>query len=58
MIIAIMPAAVTSIVFADIFDGDTQFAAESVLITHILALLTIPLWLDIVLFHSSFAVLC
>lgn len=49
MIVGIMPVAVTSIVFADIFDSDIKFAAESVLITHIFALVSIPLWLKIFL---------
>ena len=49
IIIAIMPCAVNSVVLAEIFNSDTDFAAKSVLVTHIFSLITIPfcIWLFI-----------
>jgi len=44
-IVAIMPAAIASIILSDAYKADIEFASSSVLTTHILSLLTIPAWL-------------
>jgi predicted permease len=44
-IVAIMPCAVNSIVFSEIFNSDTEKKKKSVLATHIFSLVTIPLWI-------------
>ena len=50
IIIAIMPCAVNSVVLGEIFNSDTDFAAKSVLTTHIISLITIPLFIWIFVF--------
>jgi len=45
--VAIMPAAIASIILSDTYHADTEFASSSVLLTHIVSLLTIPLWLTL-----------
>ncbi len=47
LVIAVMPCALSSIPIAEVYQGDGEFAAASVLVTHILCLLTIPLWLQL-----------
>lgn len=44
-IMAVMPAAVTSLVFSERFGGDSDFIATTLLITHLGAVVTIPLLL-------------
>ena len=44
-VIAVMPAAVTSLVFSERFGGDSDFIASTLLITHLAAIVTIPLLL-------------
>ncbi|MCM8817181.1 MAG: AEC family transporter [Candidatus Omnitrophica bacterium] len=44
-IVAIMPAAIASIILADAYRADIEFASASVLTTHIVSLVTIPAWL-------------
>jgi predicted permease len=44
-VVAVMPAAVTSLVFSERFGGDSDFIASSLLITHLAAVVTIPLLL-------------
>ncbi|MCM8763960.1 MAG: AEC family transporter [Candidatus Omnitrophica bacterium] len=44
-IVAIMPAAIASIILSDAYKADIECASASVLITHIFSLLTIPAWL-------------
>jgi predicted permease len=44
-VVAVMPAAVTSLVFSERFGGDSDFIATSLLITHLAAVVTIPLLL-------------
>ena len=44
-VIATMPAAIASLVFSERFGGDSDFISSSLLLTHLLALLTIPLLL-------------
>ena len=41
-----MPAAVTSLVFSERFGGDSDFIASTLLITHLGAIVTIPLLLS------------
>jgi predicted permease len=50
IIIAIMPCAVNSVVLAEIFNSDTEFAAKTVLITHIFSLFTIPFWIWLLIY--------
>lgn len=44
-VIAVMPAAVTSLVFSERFGGDSDFIASTLLVTHLAAVVTIPLLL-------------
>ncbi len=44
-VIAVMPAAVASLIFSDRFSGDTDFVAATLLVTHLGAIVTIPLLL-------------
>ncbi|MEA2068054.1 MAG: AEC family transporter [Verrucomicrobiota bacterium] len=44
-VVAVMPAAVTSLVFSERFGGDSDFVATTLLITHLGAIVTIPLLL-------------
>lgn len=44
-VIATMPAAVTSLVFSERFGGDSDFIASTLLVTHLAAIVTIPLLL-------------
>ena len=45
-VIAVMPAAVTSLVFSERFGGDSDFIASTLLVTHLAAIVTIPLLLS------------
>ena len=49
ILIATMPAAMTSVTLAEAFNRDAEFSAAAVLMTHILCLVTIPFWLATVL---------
>ncbi|VGO17417.1 hypothetical protein PDESU_06013 [Pontiella desulfatans] len=44
-VIAVMPAAVTSLIFSERFGGDSDFIASTLLVTHLAAIVTIPLLL-------------
>lgn len=44
-VVAVMPAAITSLVFSERFGGDSDFIASTLLVTHIGAVVTIPLLL-------------
>ncbi|MCX7917878.1 MAG: AEC family transporter [bacterium] len=48
IVVAIMPSAIASIVLSEAFDSDSKFAAETVFLTHIFSLITIPLFLYII----------
>lgn len=43
--IAVMPAAVTSLIFSERFGGDSDFIATTLLVTHLAAVVTVPLLL-------------
>jgi len=45
LLVAVMPSAIGSVILSDIYGADSAFAASSILITHLLCLLTIPVWL-------------
>jgi malate permease and related proteins len=45
IVVAVMPAANASVLLSEAYGSDVDFSASSVLITHIFALITIPLWL-------------
>ncbi len=47
IVVAIMPSAIASIVLSEAFESDSKFAAETVLLTHLLSLITIPVFLSI-----------
>jgi hypothetical protein len=49
VLISVMPAAMASVTLAEAFHGDAEFSAAAILATHILCLVTIPLWLGIAL---------
>jgi len=44
-VIGVMPVAVASLVFSERFDGDTDFIATTLLVTHLGAIITVPLLL-------------
>lgn len=44
-VVAVMPVSVASVTFSRMFHGDDHFVAGSVLLTHLLALITVPLLL-------------
>ena len=44
-VVAVMPAAVASLIFSERFGGDSDFVATTLLITHLGAIVTIPLLL-------------
>jgi len=44
-VVAVMPAAVTSLIFSERFSGDSEFVATTLLVTHFGAIVTIPLLL-------------
>lgn len=44
-LIAVMPTAMVSVTFAEVYGGDADYSAAAVLVSHIVCLLTIPLWL-------------
>jgi len=45
LLVATMPSAVASIIFAELYNEDAEFAAACILLTHILCIPTIPLWM-------------
>lgn len=48
MLVAIMPAAVASVFLSKLYDGDPRYAAEGILVSHILAIGSVPIWLLVV----------
>ena len=44
-VVAVMPAAITSLIFSERFGGDSEFIAATLLITHLGAIVTIPMLL-------------
>ncbi len=46
-LIAVQPAAMASVALAEAFNADSEFAATATFATHILCLITIPLWLGV-----------
>ena len=44
-VVAVMPAAIASVMLSDLYAADSEFAASAVLLTHVASLVTIPLWL-------------
>lgn len=48
-IIAVMPSAMVSVIFSERFGGDREFIAGALLLTHLWALITVPLFLMFVL---------
>jgi len=48
-LISIQPAAMASVALTEAFHGDTEFAASATFTTHVLCVLTIPLWLSLLI---------
>jgi predicted permease len=44
-VVAVMPAAIASLIFSERFGGDSDFLATTLLVTHLGAVVTIPLLL-------------
>ena len=49
VLISVMPAAMASVTLAEAYGGDADFSAASILTTHVVCLVTIPLWLAVAL---------
>ena len=49
MVIAVQPCSLASVTMAEIYKTDARFAAATVLVSHVVCLLTIPLWLHFLL---------
>jgi predicted permease len=45
IVVAVMPAAIASLMLSEIFGGDKQLIAGSVLLTHLFSILTVPVLL-------------
>ena len=45
LLMSTMPGAIGSILISDIYEGDSDLATSGVLLTHIAALVTVPVWL-------------
>lgn len=49
ILIAVMPAAMASVTLAEAYGGDADFSAAAILTSHVLCLVTIPIWLGLAL---------
>ncbi|HNR31356.1 MAG TPA: AEC family transporter, partial [Candidatus Hydrogenedentes bacterium] len=49
IIVAVMPVSIASLMFSEVYGGDKALMGGSVLLTHVLALLTVPLLLALLL---------
>ncbi len=49
VLIAVMPAAMASVTLAEAYGGDADFSAAAILVSHVVCLVTIPLWLGLAL---------
>lgn len=49
IVVAVMPAAVASVLLSEVYGADTDFTASCVLATHLFSLVTIPVWLALLL---------
>jgi len=45
MVVAVQPAAMASVSMAAVYHADSRFAAAGVLVTHVVCLVSIPIWL-------------
>lgn len=45
MLIAVMPSAIASVTLSELYRADAAFAASTVLLTHVVCLVTVPVWL-------------
>jgi predicted permease len=50
-LVAVMPCAVASVAIGEIYEADNAFMASCVLLTHLVSLVSIPLWLTLVVQH-------
>ena len=44
-VLAVMPSSIAGVMLSDLYHADREFAASAVLLTHLAALITIPIWL-------------
>lgn len=49
LIVVVMPNSVVSLVFGELYGADQKLMSGTVLVSHLLALITIPIWLQILL---------
>ena len=49
ILISVQPAAMAGVTLAEAYGSDADFSAAAILVSHILCLVTIPLWLGCVL---------
>jgi predicted permease len=49
LVVAVQPSAMVSVSLAELHDRDPGFAAAVVFVTHLVCLLTLPVWLHFVL---------
>ena len=49
LVVAIMPSAIASVILSEVYGGDIAFSSVGVLVTHLLSLITIPMWLFLLL---------
>jgi predicted permease len=49
LVVAVMPCAIASVMLSDVYGGDSDFAAATVLTSHVVGLATIPIWLSLLL---------
>ncbi|MEI7900624.1 MAG: AEC family transporter [bacterium] len=47
VLLAVQPAAMASVTLAEAYGGDAEFSAAAILATHLLCLITIPIWLGL-----------
>lgn len=47
LVVAVMPSAMASVVIGEVYNSDTEFAASCILTTHVVSVLTIPIWLSL-----------
>ena len=45
VLVGIMPSAIASVVLGELYGGDVRYASATVFITHVLGLVTIPVWM-------------
>ncbi len=49
VLVGVMPSAVASVVLGEMYGGDVRYASATVFVTHVMGLVTIPVWMVLVL---------